>query len=119
VVRPGGCIAVLAQFAQPVRLFAGLSPDWWMQGIIIVAGCLALSSLHQTHYFRAHLSLNRAHAGLFTLVINAVMLWLTSVVVPQYLTLADLQTTLIASIAISIVSAILNLFVPRTTAPKE
>lgn len=48
--------------------------------------------------------------GLFTLIINALMLSLTNWLLPQILTIDTFWTTLFAAIIISIVSGLLNLF---------
>jgi putative membrane protein len=49
--------------------------------------------------------------GLFTLVINAAMLWLTKNIVPSYLSYDGLLTLFIASIVLAIASTILNTLV--------
>lgn len=49
--------------------------------------------------------------GLFTLVINAALLSLTAWLLPSYMTLTGCWTTFFASLIISIVSGVLNLFV--------
>jgi putative membrane protein len=99
-------VVVVAQYVPGVHLVGGV------EGILIVAAVFGLVNA----FIRPIISMLTCPLivltlGLFTIIINALMLWLTSVFVPQYLVLDDLQTTLIASIAISIVSAILNLIV--------
>jgi putative membrane protein len=49
--------------------------------------------------------------GLFTLVINALLLALTAWLLPNYLTVDGFWTTFFASLIISIISALLSLFV--------
>ena len=50
--------------------------------------------------------------GLFTLVINTLMLMLTAWIVPQYLQIGGFFTALLASIVISIVTMIIDVVVP-------
>lgn len=49
--------------------------------------------------------------GLFTLIINALMLSLTAWLLPALMTLEGFWTTFWASLIISLISAVLNLFV--------
>ena len=49
--------------------------------------------------------------GLFTLVINALMLSLTDWLLPEILTVDGFWTTFFAALVISIISGVLNLFV--------
>ncbi len=49
--------------------------------------------------------------GLFTLIVNTMLLSLTAWLLPSYMTLEDFWTTFLASLIISIISGFLNLFI--------
>ena len=89
----------------------GTGTDFWIN-LFLVAGLFGLINAFIrpiVMFFTCPLII--LTLGLFTLVINALMLSLTDWLLPEILTVDGFWTTFFAALIISIISGVLNLFV--------
>lgn len=105
--------AVLAlAIAVTAWLIPGITIQGGVVGTLVVAAVLGLvNSFIRPIVMFLTCPLVMVTLGLFALVVNALMLSLTAWLLPSYVSLDSFWTTLIASVIISVVSAVLMIFV--------
>ncbi|HZS06807.1 MAG TPA: phage holin family protein [Blastocatellia bacterium] len=98
-----------------VKLLPGLAfrGEWWQLGIVaLIFGLLNALVRPVIKFLTCPLIV--LTLGLFTLVINAAMLWLTAVFAESFginFRITDFWSAFVGALVITIVSAVLNLFV--------
>lgn len=93
-------------------LLPGFTIYQGLQGLIIVSGLLGIvNAVIRPIVMILSCPLVILTLGLFAIVVNAFMLSFVAWLLPQFVTLDNFGTTLIASILISIVAAVLNTLV--------
>lgn len=97
---------VIADFILP-----GFTITGGATGVIVVSAVIGLvNAIIRPIAKLVSCGLIAATLGLFIFVINAAMIWLASIIVPQYMQLDGIWAPFAASIVISIVSWIANWF---------
>jgi putative membrane protein len=92
-------------------LVAGFTITGGVTGVIVVSAVIGLvNAIIRPIAKLVSCGLIAATLGLFIFVINAAMIWLASIIVPQYMQLDGIVAPFAASIVISIVSWIANWF---------
>ncbi len=87
------------------RVLPGFQVDGWKPALIAAVVLALVNTIVKPILFVLTLPFTILTLGLFLLVLNVLMLWLTSVLVPGF-RVSGFMTTLLASIALSIVGMI-------------
>lgn len=113
LVRWGILAAAIAATAwlMPGVMVHGEGTNWFINLFIVSAVLGLVNAIVRPIITLLTCPLVILTLGLFLLVINAMMLSLTSWLLPTILTVDGFWTTLFASVVISIVSGLLNMFV--------
>ena len=106
-------IALVVAIAVTAWLFPGfqIQGNFWVSLIVISAVLGLLNAIIRPIIMFFTCPLILLTLGLFTLVINALMLSLTNWLLPNMLTINGFWTTFFAALVISIISWVLGLFV--------
>ena len=85
------------------RILPGFRVDGWIPAIFAAIVLAAVNTLVKPILFILTLPLTIVTLGLFLLVLNAIMLWLTALIVPGF-HVSGAGTTLLAALILSAVS---------------
>lgn len=107
----GGIIIVTVWLTA--LMIPGMTIQGGVMGIVLISLVFALVNATIKPVFKWLVSpLIVLTLGLFTLVVNMLMLLLVEWLVPQYLDINGWFTAFIAAILISVIGTIINLFIP-------